>query len=205
MKPTILFALCVLSACGVSTTDDPELGITQDELRQPCSSFTSELTCHRHPRRCVWFSVPMGMPCQLLADGGTLCPPSSGSCQDRVPPTVDGGSSGGGSSDGGVGVACACPSGGVCVRQLGGPAVQYPPRPISAWRPRRASRRTSAPACRAPWAAARRIRRSATAASATTASADRARQGSGGGGGSQLQLESARHRSMSKVSPPEAP
>lgn len=127
MKPSILFALCALTACGVGPTDDPDLGLSQDELRQPCSTFSSELTCHRHPRRCAWFFVPMGAPCQRLADGGTLCPPSSGSCQERVPPAVDGGVGGGGASDAGMGVACACPNGGVCVRQLGGPAVQYPP------------------------------------------------------------------------------
>lgn len=128
MKPSILFALCALSACGVTAPDDPDLGLTQDELRQPCSSFATERTCERHPKRCVWFFVPMGAPCQLLADGGVLCPPSSGSCQERVPQAIDGGSGGGGSSDAGVGVACACPNGGVCVRQLGGPAVQtYPP------------------------------------------------------------------------------
>jgi hypothetical protein len=95
-------------------------------LRDPSGTCGWRVTdCPPAPTSCDWSQCPKpapGAPNYTCPDGKTIagpaCVPVNGACGwtfVACPPPAAGG--------------CACPSGQVCVQQIGGPAVADPPPP----------------------------------------------------------------------------
>ena len=118
----VLGLACSLLACGthsenssggppgdVQSRANP---VMSAKASDPCASHLSDETCvAAGAQGCHWY--PYGAPC-----------PSTGPCTKGVCQQASAG--GGGSSSGGAGgggsATCACPSGGRCYQQVGGPA-----------------------------------------------------------------------------------
>src|SRR3569623_1939816 len=106
MRLAATLAVLALAACSDSTSStEPQL--TGDS----CAVYTTSETCSAD-MDCTWFGT------------GCDCPPNDPSCV--CSPGACGSKSGGGSSSGSgsgtTGAGCACPNGGVCYEQVGGPA-----------------------------------------------------------------------------------
>lgn len=99
------FAVALLIGCGGGMSSG---GDTPRIDGDTCALHLDETSCRDNT--CEWFAL--GQPCQV----GQPC--VSGECQS--PTTVGSGSTGSGSTSTG----CACPNGGVCFEQIGGPAMQ---------------------------------------------------------------------------------
>ena len=89
----------MLVACG-----GQQSSTTAQVIGDMCTTHVDEVSCTAETG-CQWFGL--GRPCP---DDGSYC--QSGVCQS---PNSGSGSAGGGA-------ACACPDGGVCFEQIGGPA-----------------------------------------------------------------------------------
>ena len=94
------------SACSATETIGQQNGplVTGDD----CAVHADQTSCLAD-QGCTW--ADLGRPCQL----GMPC--QSGVCFAQTM----------GSGSGSVGTGCACPNGGVCFEQIGGPAIQSPP------------------------------------------------------------------------------
>ncbi len=107
MRAVLAFVL--LAGCTTSTSS------TQPKLTgDQCAVYTDSQTCNADSD-CTWFGT------------GCACPPNDPSC--TCSPGACGSKTGNGSSSGSgtTGAACACPNGGVCYEQIGGPATMTPP------------------------------------------------------------------------------
>lgn len=109
MRALLALALVAFPGCTESTSS------TQPKLTgDQCAVYTDSQTCSAD-MDCTWFGTGCACP-----PNDPMCSCSPGACGSK---TGNGSSSGSGSTM----AACACPNGGVCYEQIGGPAMQMPP------------------------------------------------------------------------------
>jgi hypothetical protein len=112
---TILTCFALAGACfaacnSTGSNASHDYSVTGDA----CELHLDEQSCAADTAHdCVW-PPACEAPC-FVGDGGTICPCGNVTCQRRQTGGSDGGSS--------AGAGCACPNGGVCMEQIGGPAI----------------------------------------------------------------------------------
>lgn len=109
MRPFIILAL--LAGCSDSTTSSaPKL--TGDT----CAVYTDSQACTADAD-CTWYGT------------GCACPPNDPSCVCSPGACASKSGSGSSAGSGSTGAGCACPNGGICYEQIGGPAQMGTPQP----------------------------------------------------------------------------